>query len=204
MDDIPMMKEMTELEKKMAALEIDSEEKRQNENTATNSIGEDVTNSIGENAIGTKRRREESSIKHPLMCRECGKIFTDTSNCRRHEKSNVCKRAKPSYQVKTCIANNFSYLHEHMSHMYTEIAAREESLLGKDVFEKNKFFLIESSMNLMLRTLGSERLNLISSIKTIENQEMNKNGTLLDSERLNLIASVKTIENQEMNKNLTL
>ena len=88
--------------------------------------------------------------------------------------------------------------------MYTEIAAREESLLGKEVFEKNKFFLIESSMNLMLRTLGSERLNLISSIKTIENQEMNKNGTLLDSERLNLIASVKTIENQEMNKNLTL
>ena len=75
MDDIPIMKEMTELEKKMATLEIDSEEKRQNENTATNSIGEDVTNSIGENAIGTKRRREESSIKHPLMCRACGKIL---------------------------------------------------------------------------------------------------------------------------------
>ena len=70
MDDIPMMKEMIELESQMAALEIDSEEKRQNENTATNSIGED--------AIGTKRRREESSIKHPLMCHECGKIFTDT------------------------------------------------------------------------------------------------------------------------------
>ena len=57
MDDIPMMKEMTELENQMAALEIDSEEEKQNENTATNSIGED--------AIGTKRRRHESSLKHP-------------------------------------------------------------------------------------------------------------------------------------------
>ena len=188
MDDIPILQQMAELES-------DSEEEIQNENTVTNSIREDT--------IGATRGREESSIKHSLICRNCGKIFTDTSNCRRHEKSNVCKRAKPSYQVKTCIANNFSYLHEHMSHMYTEIAAREESLLGKEVFEKNKFFLIESSMNLMLRTLGSERLNLISSIKTIENQEMNKNRTLLDSERLNLIVSIKTIKNKIRTKNVS-
>ena len=61
-----------------------------------------------------------------------------------------------------------------MNNVYKEIAARMEAVLGKEVFEKNKFFLIESSMNLVARILSSERLNLVAGIKTIEKQEKNK------------------------------
>ncbi len=163
MDDISMKQQTAEIES-------DSEEEMPIRNMEANTE-EEV-------AVSAKRRRQEPNVKHPLMCRACGKIFTDTSNCRRHEKSHVCCRSKPSYEVKTCIANNFLYLNDHLNNVYADIAARMESVLGVEAYEKNKFFLIESSMNLMARTLCSERLNLIASLKTVEKQEKNKRCTL--------------------------
>ena len=158
------------MQQQMLGMESDSEEETLNRAVGTNSKGEVV--------VGMKRIHQESGVKHPLMCRACGKIFTDTANCRRHEKSKVCCKTKPSYEVKTCIANNFLHLNDHMNNVYKEIAARMEAVLGKEVFEKNMFFLIESSMNLVARTLCSERLNLVTAIKTIEKQEKNKKRNL--------------------------
>ena len=154
----------------MSGMGSDSEEETLNRDVETSSKGEVV--------VGMKRMHQESGVKHPLMCRACGKIFTDTANCRRHEKSHVCCRAKPSYQVETCIANNFLYLDDYMNNVYKEIAVRMEAVLGKEAFEKNRFFLIESSMNLVARTLCSERLNLVTAIKAIEKQEKNKKRNL--------------------------
>ena len=63
----------------MSGMGSDSEEETLNRDVGTNSKGEVV--------VGMKRIPQESGFKHPLMCRACGKIFTDKSNCRRYEKT---------------------------------------------------------------------------------------------------------------------
>ena len=63
----------------MLGMESDFEEETLNRAVGTNSKGEVV--------VGMKRIHQESGVKHPLMCRACGKIFTDTANCRGHEKA---------------------------------------------------------------------------------------------------------------------
>ena len=58
MDDIPRQQQML-------GMESDSEEETLNRAVGTNSKGEVV--------VGMKRIHQESGVKHPLMCRACGK-----------------------------------------------------------------------------------------------------------------------------------
>ncbi len=90
------------MQQQMAELESDSDEEMSIKN-----IGENTDKEVGVRAKRRRRDAKVAKVNHPLMCRACGKIFTDTSNCRRHEKNHLCSRSKPSYKVKLCIANNF-------------------------------------------------------------------------------------------------
>ena len=141
------------------------EENDSEEEVAIRNVG---ANTEEKPVLGAKRRRQESKVKHPLKCRACGKIFTDTANCRRHERNHVCCRSKPSDELKICIGNHFLNLNTHLNNAYDDIVGLMVSVL---VYENNKVYLIESSLNLMRRTLCSERLNIIASLKTVEKKE---------------------------------
>ena len=129
--------------------------------------------SVEEKAVvGVKRRRRGPMIKNPLKCRACGKLFTDTSNRRRHEKDRVCCRSKPSDGIKKCITNNYESLNTHINKAYDDISKKMVSVLGAEIYERNSFSLIDSSLFTMRRTLLSERSYLISSLKAVEKMEM--------------------------------
>ena len=83
----------------------------------------------------------------------------------------MCCRSKPSDELKICIANHFLNLNTHLNNAYDDIVGLMVSVLGMEVYENNKFYLIESSLNLIRRTLYSERLNIIASLKTVEKKE---------------------------------
>ena len=144
------------------------EESDSEEEVAMRNVG---ANTEEKPVLGAKRRRQESKVKHPLKCRACGKIFTDTANCRRHERNHVCCRSKPSNELKICIGNHFLNLNTHLNKAYDDIAKTMVSVLGAEVYERNSFSLIDSSLFTVRRILLSERSYLISSLKAVEKTE---------------------------------
>ena len=125
--------------------------------------------SIEGQSVGVKRRGRK--ITHPLKCRACGKLFTDTANRRKHEKDQVCSKSKLSEDIKKCIAHHHESLSAHLIQAYNDIKDKMVSKLGMEVYERNKFYLIDSSLNLMQRSLCSERFNIIACVETVEKLE---------------------------------
>ena len=119
----------------------------------------------------TPKCRRGPKIKHPLKCRECGKIFTGTSNRRKHEKNRVCSASKAQDKLSTCIETHYESIYAPLTEVYADIAKHMERALGRDIFEKNKNFLLDNSLHLMTRSWISERFNILASLATIEETE---------------------------------
>ena len=69
------------------------EEKESTLVVAENVPSENVSNKV-QMKRNTAKCRRGRKITNPLKCRECGKIFTDTSNRRKHENNRVCSASK--------------------------------------------------------------------------------------------------------------
>ena len=110
-------------------------------------------------------------IKHPLKCRECGKIFTDTSNRRKHEKNRACSSSKARDELSACIETHYESIYAHLTEVYADIAKRMERVLGRNIFEQNRNYLLDASLHLMTRSWTSERFNILASLTTIEKTE---------------------------------
>ena len=115
--------------------------------------------------------RRGPKIKHPLKCRECGKIFTDTSNRRKHEKNRVCSASKAQDDLSTCIKAHYESIYARLTEVYADIAKHMEKALGKTTFEQNRSYLLDESFQLMTRSWISERFNMLACLATIEETE---------------------------------
>ena len=119
----------------------------------------------------TPKCRRGPKIKHPLKCRECGKIFTGTSNRRKHEKNRVCNASKAQDKLSTCIETHYESIYAHLTEVYADIAKHMERALGRNIFEQNRNYLLDNSLHLMTRSWISERFNILASLATIEETE---------------------------------
>jgi len=118
----------------------------------------------------TPKCRRGPKIKHPLKCRECGKIFTDTSNRRKHEKNRVCSASKAQDDLSTCIKAHYESIYARLTEVYADIAKHMEAL-GKTTFEQNRSYLLDESFLLMTRSWISERFNILTCLEAIEKTE---------------------------------
>ena len=132
----------------------------------------------------TPKCRRGPKIKHPLKCRECGKIFTDTSNRRKHEKNRVCSVTKARDELVTCIEAHYESIYAHLTEVYADIAKHMEKALGRTIFEQNKNYLLDQSFQLMTRSWISERFNILVSLEEVEKTESIKSSENMDTENL--------------------
>ena len=122
----------------------------------------------------TAKCRRGRKITNPLKCRECGKIFTDTSNRRKHEKNRVCSATKARDELVTCIEAHYESIYAHLTEVYADIAKHMEKALGKTIFEQNKNYLLDQSFQLITRSWISERFNILVSLEEVEKTESMK------------------------------
>ena len=122
----------------------------------------------------TPKCRRGPKIKHPLKCRECGKIFTDTSNRRKHENNRVCSASKARDNLTMCIGSHSESIYAHLVEVYADIAKQMKKALGRTIFERNKNYLLEESLQLMKRSWINEQYNILLSLEAIEKIESMK------------------------------
>ena len=132
----------------------------------------------------TSKGRRGRKITNPLKSRECGKIFTDTSNRRKHEKNRVCSATKAQDELVTCIEAHHESIYAHLTEVYADIAKHMEKALGKTIFEQNKNYLLDQSFQLITRSWISERFNILVSLEEVEKTESIKSSENMDTENL--------------------
>ena len=132
----------------------------------------------------TPKCRRGPKIKHPLKCRECGKIFTDTSNRRKHEKNRICSASKARDELTTCIEAHYESIYAHLTEVYADIAKHMERVLGRNIFEQNRNYLLDASLHLMARSWISERFNILASLEAVEKTESINSNENMDTENL--------------------
>ena len=122
----------------------------------------------------TAKCRRGRKITNPLKCREFGKIFTDTSNRRKHENNRVCSASKARDNLTMCIESHSESINAHLVEVYTDIAKHMKKALGRTIFEQNKNYLLEESLQLMKRSWINEQYNILLSLEAIGKMESMK------------------------------
>ena len=97
------------------------------------------------------------------MC-ECGKIFTDTSNRRRHENNRVCIASKARDNLTMCIGSHSENINAHLVEFYKDNAKHMKKALGRTIFEQNKNYLLEEFLEIMKRSWINEQYNILLSL----------------------------------------
>ena len=133
----------------------------------------DVSNKV-QMKRNTAKCRRGRKITNPLKCRECGKIFTDTSNRRKHENNRVCSASKARDNLIMCIGSHSENINAHLVEVYKDIAKHMKKALGRTIFEQNKNYLLEESLQLMKRSWINEQYNILLSLEAIEKIESMK------------------------------
>ncbi len=149
------------------------EEKESTLVVAENVPSENVSNKV-QMKRNTAKCRRGRKITNPLKCRECGKIFTDTSNRRKHENNRVCSASKARDNLTMCIEAHYESIYAHMTEVYADIAKHMEKALGKPTFKKNRNYLLDESLQLMKRSWINEQYNILLSLEAIEKIESMK------------------------------
>ena len=149
------------------------EEKESTLVVAENVPSENVSNKV-QMKRNTAKCRRGRKITNPLKCRECGKIFTDTSNRRKHENNRVCSASKARDNLTMCIEAHYESIYAHLVEVYADIAKHMKKALGRTIFEQNKNYLLEESLQLMKRSWINEQYNILLSLEAIEKIESMK------------------------------
>jgi hypothetical protein len=149
------------------------EEKESTLVVAENVPSENVSNKV-QMKRNTAKCRRGRKITNPLKCRECGKIFTDTSNRRKHENNRVCSASKARDNLTMCIGSHSESIYAHLVEVYADIAKHMKKALGRTIFERNKNYLLEESLQLMKRSWINEQYNILLSLEAIEKIESMK------------------------------
>ena len=159
------------------------EEKESTLVVTENVPSENVSNKV-QMKRNTAKCRRGRKITNPLKCRECGKIFTDTSNRRKHEKNRVCSATKAQDELVTCIEAHHESIYAHLTEVYADIAKHMEKALGKTIFEQNKNYLLDQSFQLITRSWISERFNILVSLEEVEKTESMKLNVNMNTDNL--------------------
>ena len=117
---------------------------------------------------GTEKRRKGRKITNPLKCRSCAKIFTDTSNRRKHEINRICSASKVRDDLTICIKSHFESIFTHFEEAYEDIAKHMVKAFGRETYEQNKKYLLDESLRLMKRIWISEQFNIFACLEVIE------------------------------------
>ena len=95
------------------------------EEKSTLVIAENVPSENVSNKVQMKRNtakcRRGRKITNPLKCRECGKIFTDTSNRRKHENNRVSGASKARDNLTMCIGSHSESIYAHLVEVCADI-----------------------------------------------------------------------------------
>ena len=149
------------------------EEKESTLVVTENVPSENVSNKV-QMKRNTAKCRRGRKITNPLKCRECGKIFTGTSNRRKHENNRVCSASKARDNLTMCIVSHTESINAHLVEVYKDIAKHMKKALGRTIFEQKKNYLLEESLQLMKRSWINEQYNILLSLEAIEKIESMK------------------------------
>ena len=79
---------------------------------------------------------------------------------------------------------HYESIYAHLTEVYADIAKHMERVLGRNIFEQNRNYLLDASLHLMARSWISERFNILASLVTIEKTESINSNENMDTENL--------------------